>query len=241
MEAVRLPELPPFTIRRSDRARRSRLTITDEGEAVVVLPARASEAEASDLVRRHRRWIENHQRRIRSRLGALAARPRLGAGRQILFEGELHRTVAIAAIDGRKRPSIRRTDGAIVVTSSPLEARSTSDLLDGWLRARARSAIEERVATRGREMGLAAKRITIRDQKTRWGSATRKGTLSFSWRLILCPPEVLDYVVVHELAHLKVAGHPRSFWRLVDRYVEDVRGARMWLREHQDEIRHALD
>lgn len=171
----------------------------------------------------------------------MAARPRLGAGRMILFEGELSRTVAIAAIDGRRRPTIRRADGAIVVTSSPLEQRSTAQLLEGWFRERARAAIEERVATRGREMGLSARRVMIRDQKTRWGSASRKGTLSFSWRLIMCPPEVLDYVVVHELAHLKVAGHPRSFWRLVDRYVNDVRGARSWLREHQDGIRHALD
>ena len=241
MVTERARTLPDYSIRRSTRARRSRLTITDEGEAVVVLPARASEAEAFDLVRRHHRWIENHQRRIRRRLDSLAVRPRLGAGRMILFEGELNRTVAIAAIDGRTRPTIRRADGAIVVTSSPLEGRSTAQLLEGWLRARARTAVDERVAARGKEMGLSAKRVMIRDQKTRWGSASRKGTLSFSWRLILCPPEVLDYVVVHELAHLKVAGHPRSFWRLVERYVDDVRGARLWLREHQDEIRHALD
>jgi hypothetical protein len=230
-----------FSIRRSTRARRSRLTITDEGQAVVVLPARAAEADAFDLVRRHHRWIANHQRRIRSRLDTLATRPRLGAGRQILFEGELHRTVAIAAIDGRRRPTIRRAESALVVTSSPLEERSTAQLLEGWFRERARAAIDERIAARGKEMGVAAKRITIRDQKTRWGSASRKGTLSFSWRLILCPPEVLDYVVVHELAHLKIGGHARSFWRLVDRYVDDVRGARLWLRQHHEEIRHALD
>ncbi len=57
----------------------------------------------------------------------------------------------------------------------------------------------------------------------------------------MCPPHVLDYVVVHELAHLKVAGHSRAFWRVVDRYFADSRGARRWLREHHDELRHALD
>ena len=241
MEAARPLVLPEFSIRRSTRARHSRLTITDEGEAVVVLPMRAAEADAADLVRRHRRWIANHQRRIHAQRFALDARPPLGAGREIFFQGEMHRVVSIAAIDGRTRPTVRVVDGRIVVTSAPFEQRSTAEILDAWLRDRARAAIEERIAVRGPEMGLAPKRIMVRDQKTRWGSASRRGTLSFSWRLVMCPPSVLDYVVVHELAHLKVNGHPRSFWRLVDRHFANARAARRWLRDHHDEIRHALD
>jgi predicted metal-dependent hydrolase len=242
LEAVRSSVvLPEFSIRWSTRARRSRLTITDAGEAVVVLPMRAAEADAAELVRRHRRWIANHQHRMHAQRFALEARPPLGAGREIFFQGEMHRVVSIAAIDGRTRPIVREVDGRIVVTSAPFEPKSTAEILDAWLRDRARGAIEERIAVRGREMGLAPKRITIRDQKTRWGSASKRGTLSFNWRLIMCPPSVLDYLVVHELAHLKVNGHPRSFWRLVDRHVPDARGARRWLRDHHDEIKHALD
>jgi predicted metal-dependent hydrolase len=242
VEAVRSPvALPEFSIRRSARARRSRLTITDEGDAVVVLTIRAAEADAADLVRRHRRWIANHQRRIHAQQFALEARPPLGAGREILFRGEPHRVVSIAAIDGRIRPTVREVDGRIVVTSARFEPRSTAEILDGWLRDRARVAIEERIAVRGPEMGLAPKRIMVRDQKTRWGSASKRGTLSFNWRLIMCPPSVLDYLVVHELAHFKVAGHPRGFWRLVDRHFPDARAARRWLRDHHDELRHALD
>jgi predicted metal-dependent hydrolase len=242
LEAVRSSlALPDYSIRRSTRARRSRLTITDEGDAVVVLPMRAAEADAAELVRRHRRWMANHQRRIHAQRFALEARPPLGAGREILFRGEPHRVVSIAAIDGRTRATVREVDGRIVVTSAPFESKSTAEILDGWLRDRARAAIEERIAARGPEMGLAPKRITIRDQKTRWGSASKRGTLSFNWRLIMCPPSVLDYLVVHELAHFKVAGHPRSFWRVVDRHFPDTRAARRWLRDHHDELRHALD
>ncbi|MEO6350054.1 MAG: SprT family zinc-dependent metalloprotease [Candidatus Limnocylindrales bacterium] len=241
MEAASAPVLPAFTVRRSARARRSRLTITEEGRAVVVLPMRATYNEAADLVSHHVRWIANHQQQILARRAALASRPSLGAGREILFRGEPHRIVSIAAIDGRRRPTIRGYDGRLVVITPLLEERTTADLLEAWLRAQARASVEERVRVRSAEMGLAPTRIAIRDQRTRWGSASRRGTLSFNWRLIMCPPHVLDYVAVHELAHLKVAGHGRQFWRLVDRHFPDSRGARRWLREHHNEIRHALD
>ena len=241
LEALRGSVLPTYSIRRSTRARRARLTVNDQAEAVVVLPLRAAEREAADLVARHHRWIANHQRRIRAQLFDLETRPQLGNGREIPFLGEPHRVVSIAAIDGRRRMSINVVDERIVVTTSPLEERSTATILEGWLRTEARRAIDDRIRERGAEMGLSPRQVTIRDQKTRWGSASRRGTLSFSWRLIMCPPWVLDYVVVHELAHLKVAGHSRAFWRLVDRHFSDSRGARRWLREHHDEIRHALD
>jgi predicted metal-dependent hydrolase len=217
------------------------LTLTDDGDAVVVLPLRAPESVAADLVARHRRWIDRHQGRIRAQRQARAARPLLGAGRDILFRGEPHRVISIAAIDGRTRPSIRLDGARIVLISSPLEQRSTAELLEPWLRDRARADAAARVTERAAEMGVSAKQVTIRDQKTRWGSASARGTLSFSWRLVMCPPWVLDYVVVHELAHLKVAGHPLRFWRLVEKHHPQTRAARKWLRDHHDEIRHALD
>jgi predicted metal-dependent hydrolase len=241
VEAARYSVVKEFSIRRSSRARRSRLTVTDQGEAVVVLPARAPEADAYALVRRHRGWIARHQAQIRARLMARAARPDLDRGREILFNGERHRIVSIAAIDGRRSASVTVADGCLVVESPPLETRATAEILERWFRSEARTAIESRVVARGVDMGLSPKRITIRDQKTRWGSASRSGTLSFSWRLVLCPPWVLDYVVVHELAHLKVSGHGRGFWRIVERHFPDVRAARKWLRDHHDEVRHALD
>ena len=241
VEAARSVPLPEFQVRRSTRARRSRLTITDRGEAVVVLPVRAPEQVAADLVSRHRRWIDNHQRRIRARMFALEVRQQLGAGREILFHGEPRRVVSIAAIDGRRRATVDVIDGRIVVTTAPFEERTTAAILEAWLREQARAAIEQRVLVRSAEMALAPSQVTIRDQKTRWGSASRRGTLSFNWRLVMSAPQILDYVVVHELAHLREAGHSTAFWRLVDRYFSDSHEARRWLREHHDEMRHALD
>lgn len=79
-------------------------------------------------------------------------------------------------------------------------------------------------------------RITIRDQKTRWGSCSARGTLSFNWRLMLAPPAVLDYVVVHELCHLTHMNHSKAFWALVESVCPDYRAHRKWLKEHGQEL-----
>ena len=207
----------------------------------MILPMRAPESHAYELMHRHRRWIATHQGRIRAQVAARSERPTLDRGRAILVHGEPHRVVSLAAIDGRRSATVETVGDRLVVTSPPLEKRSTAELLEHWFRSEARREIETRVADRSREMAISAKRITIRDQKTRWGSASRSGTLSVSWRLVMCPPWVLDYVVVHELAHLKVSGHGRSFWQLVERHFPDARVARKWLRDHHDEVKHALD
>lgn len=241
MIAERAPVLPQFTIRRSTRARRSRLTVTEEGRAVVVLPLRAAERDAADLVARHHRWIARHVSRIRQRRDALAGRPSLDSGRELRLEGVLHRVVVTTSLVRARSTVELVSNESILVVRSAREPRSTAQILDAWYRGRAREVINRRVAAQAAEMGLTPRQVTIRDQRTRWGSASRRGTLSFSWRLVMCPPSVLDYVVAHELAHLKVAGHQRSFWRLVDRHVADARVARRWLREHHDEIKHALD
>ena len=85
-------------------------------------------------------------------------------------------------------------------------------------------------------MGVSYGRIAIREQKTRWGSCSSKGTLNFNWRLILAPEEVLDYVVVHELAHRREMNHSKAFYAIVESVLPDYRQARRWLREHGDSL-----
>ncbi len=99
--------------------------------------------------------------------------------------------------------------------------------------------IKEEIAGRVRHyekiMGLTCNRITIRDQKTRWGSCSSKKNLNFNYRLAYMPQEILDYVVVHELAHLRHMDHSREFWACVERYLPDYRERRAWLKEHGGE------
>jgi predicted metal-dependent hydrolase len=202
-------------IRRSQRARRTRLTVTEEGEALIVLPLRASEREAADLYNTHRDWVKRQQARMQEKRIQLATRPSLAAGRVLSINGEAR----------------------VVRVSNDLERQA----LEQRLRREARKVLSQRVAIRAWQMGVAPTGIQIRDQKSRWGSASRNGTLSFSWRLILCPPDVLDYVVVHELAHLRWSGHGRRFWGMVERHYGDHAEPRRWLRDHNDEVREAID
>ena len=123
------------------------------------------------------------------------------------------------------------------------ESRPVSDLTDAQ-----RTALEKRYVEAAKEYcpkraahflpltGGSFERITIRDQRTRWGSCSARGTLSFNWRLMLAPPAVLDYVVVHELCHLTHMDHSKDFWALVESVCPDYRTHRKWLKEHGQEL-----
>ncbi len=121
--------------------------------------------------------------------------------------------------------------------------RPVSDLTDAQRAAlekryiaAAKDYFPKRVAYYLQFTGGSYERISIRDQKTRWGSCSAKGTLSFNWRLMLAPPAVLDYVVVHELCHLTYMNHSAAFWRKVESIYPDYRSSRRWLKDHGQEL-----
>jgi predicted metal-dependent hydrolase len=231
----------PYRVRRSDRARRARLTVSRDGEAVVVLPRRMPLSEAERLVVQHGDWLDRHIGRISSERDRLADRPALGEGRVLQIDGEPRRiSVVDAAARRPARSRVEAIPGGLLVRLGR-DDREGKGMLEAWLRARAREVIEAGVAGRATELGVKPGRISIRDQSSRWASASSSGALSFSWRLILAPPFVLDAVVVHELAHLRIRGHTRSFWALAEQHALRTPEARRWLREHATEVRSALD
>ena len=105
-----------------------------------------------------------------------------------------------------------------------------------WLREYARAEFEKKVRFYADKMQVSVNRIAVKEQKTRWGSCSAKGTLSFNWRLMLAPPAILDYVVVHELCHLTHMNHSAAFWQAVEAVYPDYRSARRWLKEHGQEL-----
>lgn len=190
---------------------------------------------------RHAGWIERHVGRVRDERTRLDSRPPLGAGRALEVDGLALRVwVDETAAPRRTRGAVHRV-GEQLVVSLGTDGRDATAVFDPWLRARARARIAERVASHAVSMGVKPGRLTIRDQSSRWASASRGGGLSFSWRLILAPPFVLDAVVVHELAHLRIRGHSRAFWALVLQHAPRTPEARAWLRDHAREVRAALD
>jgi predicted metal-dependent hydrolase len=215
--------------------------VSREGEAVVVLPRRMPAAEADRLVALHAAWLDRHIRRVRAEREQLADRPPLGQGRILSVADVAFRISEVDA--GSQRPARGRVEvipGQIVARLGR-DDRDTATLLEAWLRARARGVIGERVAARAPQLDVRPGRISIRDQSSRWASASASGALSFSWRLILAPPFVLDAVVVHELAHLRIRGHTKRFWDLVEGHAPQTPDARRWLRTHAREVRAALE
>ncbi len=209
----------PVTWRRSARARRMTLRIDPRGGGVIVtLPARASVAAGRALLFSHRDWVAE-------RLARLPTAVSLADGAWVPLDGKPHRL--------RHRPDLRGAawlDGEeIHVAGDPaFVARRVTDLLRALARRRFTALARGKAAS----AGLAARRIVIKDTSSRWGSCAANGTLMFSWRLVMAPPEVQDYVVGHEVAHLRHMDHSRQFWTLTD-HLTPYRGmAAAWLTAH---------
>jgi predicted metal-dependent hydrolase len=176
---------------------------------------RAPERAAALLVEAHGPWLDRQVERLRSRRAALERRPSLAEGRFLAVNG---RTRLVVARDAPERAAVERA-----------------------LRAEATALLLQRVEVLSRAVGVRPGRVTVRAQRARWGSASRAGSVSLNWRLLLAPPEVLDYVVLHELVHLLVPGHTRRFWSTVRRHAPDTDTSRRWLRDHHAELMAALD
>ena len=237
-------ELPAFTLARSRRARRPRLTIRPDGSLQVTLPLRAPERWAAELVGDRLAWIDRHQGRVLALRAALAERPPLGGGRLLPLGGIPHAVTLVPAPKGVRRSRVVHDDlpePVLRIAVSASDPRPPAEVLEAWLRGNAREALARRVSLRARDLAVEPRSLAIRDQRSRWGSASRRGAVSFNWRLVLAPAWVLDYVVVHELAHLRDFSHSVRFWSLVRDLVPEADAARGWLRAHDHELRHAID
>lgn len=250
--SVRLPGGPlDYTLRRSPRSRGLRVVVHPERGVVVTVPAAGRrgwtdpERHVTPFLAEREPWLRRHLARQARERAERAARGGLTDGAAIRYRGELHRLRIVAARPGARRSRVERVGGVeadeLVVTLAAPDRRSVATVLEAWLRPRARAAIEREVGRHATALGVTPTAITIRDQRTRWGSASRHGRLAFSWRLILAPADALETVVVHELAHLRVFGHGPRFWALVSTRRPDHKTWRRWLHDHATELHAALD
>ena len=214
----------PVRVRVSLRARFLSLRLDPTARAVeLVMPRRAPADAGLRFVAEHRGWIA-------ARVAALPLPVRLVEGALIPVMGVPHR---IRREFDTKAPTVAISGGEIRVRGDPAHLpRRVRD----HLRALARRELGSRAGAVADRVGKAVTRVGIRDPKSRWGSCSSKGALSFSWRLIFAPETVIDYVVAHEVAHLVEMNHGPRFWRLVASLVPDAAAARAWLRRHRAEL-----
>ncbi len=216
-------------MRRHRQARRYTLRIDAASrEVVLTMPPRGSVKEAREFAQKHGGWIA-------ARLKRLPEAAPFAHGIEVPLRGVTHRivhrrgargTVWTETDDERQPAALRRRRAA--ARRSPRSATTSS--------ARRRASSKPRAGATPRSSASPIKRISVRDQSSRWGSCSNTGVLSFSWRLILAPPYVLDYLAAHEVAHLVELNHSPRFWRLVERLYPNVERAKVWLDVHGTDL-----
>lgn len=215
----------PVEIRRHPTARRLTLRVSHTARAVVLtMPRHTDFREADRFLARSLDWV-------RERLEGVPEAVPFVCGASIPLRGQAH-TIAFGGREpGRAVVSIvddSHDAGPQLLVSGAVE-HGPRRLAD-WLLVEAKRDIEARVTHHAAHLKLRPRRVTLRDQKSRWGSCSSDGQLSFSWRLVLAPPLVLDYVAAHEVAHLAEMNHGPRFWRLVEQTMPRLEEAKLWLR-----------
>ncbi len=210
----------PVDIRRHPRARNYTLRIAGPGRPpVLTMPERGSLAEAHRFLERHAGWL-------RRQIDRLPPAIPIAAGWPVPLRGVLHTIHHDPSCGGTVTVGADAEGPALYVSGAPAHLRRR--VLD-FLKREARRDIAAAVARHSVRLGVRPKAIRYRDQITRWGSCTADGHLSFSWRLIMAPPLVLDYLAAHEVAHLAEMNHSRRFWQLCRALAPETETARAWL------------
>lgn len=213
----------PLSIRRNARARRMVLRIAGRGDGLMLtLPAGIPVAEGLAMIERERAWIER-------RLQTMPPRQPFVDGASVPILGE---TLRIQHRADRKAGVVRVGD--IIEVGGP--ADRLAGLLTRWLRARALADLKQRSAAKASQLGRSVRSVRVREMRSRWGSCSALGDLSYNWRLIMAPPAVVDYVAAHEVAHLACRGHDDVFWATVEQLAKDVASARRWLRREGNQL-----
>jgi len=221
-------------VRRSARARRARIQVTADGVEVVV-PRGLALAEVEPFVASKRVWIERTLLRMRA---AEAARPRplLADGGTVPHLGETLE-LAVRVEPARRRSHVARRGDTLAVAVAEGGEEAVADALERWYRARARVEVAARLDAAVARVGRAYASLQIRGQRSRWASCSARSGMSFNWRLLLAPAEILDYVVEHEVAHLDVRDHSPRFWALLAQRCPAAREHEAWLRANGHTLR----
>jgi predicted metal-dependent hydrolase len=223
-----------YCVRYSPTARKAKIRVTPVG-VEVVLPTHEDEGKAAAFLRDNSSWVLEQLAFIK-RMGSLRVKPKPLRSDSIILRGRPTR-IEIVEDDSDRTFGIVELNGAGLRVRVPKTGVvDPMKALESWLRRQARHDLETRLAVRGREMHQQTGRIYVMDQRTKWGGCSRRRNLSFNWRLIMAPSEVLDYIVVHELAHLAEPYHSTRFWLIVRSHCPDYEQQKAWLRDNKKKL-----
>jgi predicted metal-dependent hydrolase len=252
LSTIRLDgRLVEYRVRRNARSRGIRITIDPRVGLVVSVPPASRrgwarpEPKVEAFLLERRSWVLHHLERLARDRASVRALGGTRHGSLVLYRGEPHRLRVVAGTLRGRRSSVERSGGdaedELVISLASNDRRPLERILGDWFRERAIDAISASIAAHAPVLGVRPADVDIRDPKSRWGSASRKGRLMFSWRLVLAPPSSLETVVVHELAHLRVFGHGPAFWKLVASSRPTHLADRAWLRRNSHAVHGMLE
>jgi predicted metal-dependent hydrolase len=199
------------------------------------VPNRFPLRDVEPFVEEKRPWIERTLRRMEE---SQAEQPPalLRDGGEVPYLGE-RLALDVRVEPGRTRAHVARRGDALIVKVAARGEGPIREALTAWYRRRAREEVAPRLDAAVARAGTSYTSLQIRAQRTRWASCSSSGAMSFNWRLLLAPPEILDYVVEHEIAHLEVLDHSPRFWSLLASRVSEWRERERWLRRHGHALR----
>jgi predicted metal-dependent hydrolase len=211
-------------INRVHRTRRKTvaLIVERDGSLTVRAPLRTPEHMIQAFVESKSDWIAKQQAKLAQ--AARAALREYQDGETFLFLGVSYPLRIVE----RKRPALELSGGVFGLSRQSLP--QAEDVFVRWYRSQAAQVFAERIAYYAAQSSFTYKKMRISSARTRWGSCSSTGTLSFTWRLVMAPQEVIDYVVVHELVHLRIKNHSREFWDGVAAILPDYKRRRAWLK-----------
>lgn len=225
----------PITVRRSPRAKRLSLQIESEKpELVLVIPRYALSMQIESFLRKQTPWIEKHWTQA---LKKAQKRPKRQCkdGDIYFYFGETLNLKLTPSLSWK--PGIRVVGDSLEITlhkaTSLSEGKKTiKKTVQEFYKKKAEEVIHDRLQFFNEHYRLKYNRVTFRNQKTRWGSCSSAKNLNFNWRLIMAPIEIIDYVVVHEMCHLKYMNHSSAFWKLVSEEIPNYKEMKKWLKEN---------
>lgn len=224
-----------YTLKRTGR-RSIGISIDKNGAITVAGPYRVSETTIRELLEKKASWILD-------KLSAIEAQAAGSDGPRAFIDGEgylyMGRVYKLKLIEDRllKRPVVRLGENSLEVYHKvPEKPEELRAVLREWYVAQFAKKLEGRLPAYSQQIGVSPGRVTIREQKTRWGSCSSSGNLNFNWKLVMAPVEVMDYVIVHELCHMKELNHSSNFWALVGKVCPDYKNHRKWLKENGNKL-----
>ncbi|SCM79900.1 putative metal-dependent hydrolase [uncultured Sporomusa sp.] len=223
-----------YSLRLDKRRKTIQLRLLPTAVVEIAAPGKLTADEVKQILTSKSRWLTGRL----NKQAALAANPvnqTLTPGSQLLYQGQTHTLVVLPGSDNKPEVIIKPSEILVKLPVPKMDAEhsvTTEQILKAWLINQAGEQFLVRTKHWAALIGVRPVRITIRDQKTRWGSCSSLGNINYNWRVIMAPPRVADYLIIHELCHLLEPNHSVKFWNEVRKFAPDYQECRKWLTDN---------